>query len=192
MKLQKIPPKLLSDVLQACLENSIGLYFVNKPYLGTTRNRFSGYFDDRKIVVATKDKEWLDVLLHESCHLDQFSEQHPLWDAVDKAIGLVEEWVEGAEISNGRIKRAIQTIISLEHDCEKRTLKKIDYYKLPICKKHYATQANAYLFGYWATYKRRVHCLLPYQKPAILKLMPKRLLPLDSYLNPDKKFISSF
>ena len=186
----KIPPKLLADVLQTCLENNVSLYFVDKKYIGTPKNKFAGYFDDKKIVVATKDREWLDVLLHESCHLDQYNEKHPLWSAVNRAITTVDDWISGEEISNSRVRRAIKNIIALEHDCEKRTLKKIDYYNLPIDKKHYIAQANAYLLGYWATYRKRGYCVFPYKKQEVLDKMPKKILPLEFYFRPDKKYIS--
>ena len=62
--------KLIGEVAYKCIQNKIFFHldYVNK--VDQENLPCSGYFDEKNLVVATNKKnvrEWLDVLVHESC-----------------------------------------------------------------------------------------------------------------------------
>ena len=58
------------------------------------------------------------------------------------------EWLGGKIVIREHLEEAVQDIIRLELDCELRTLKKIEKYKLPVHPIQYKKKANVYLYSY--------------------------------------------
>lgn len=111
--------------------------------------RVSGYFDPEgmELAFARKHQMWLGVLVHESCHMDQFLENCPIWkEACDNSV--IWEWLEGARFSKKRVIESINLSRELELDCEKRSVRKIKEWGLPIDIKTYTRKANSYVLFY--------------------------------------------
>jgi hypothetical protein len=137
----------------------------------------AGYFEAGKsLVVAKKSLSWLATLVHESCHMDQWLEQSELWEK-DEQYGndVIQEWLDGKEVKN--INKAITNIINLELDCERRALKKIMEYDLPVNTATYIQRANDNVLHYRWIQKTR--CWNNNLKDIYLK-MPTRFMS-DSY-----------
>jgi len=187
--------KLIGEVAYKCIQNKIFFHldFVNK--VDQENLPCSGYFDEKSLVVATNKKnvrEWLDVLVHESCHLDQFLERSKLWVSDDESLCIVEAWIKKKNISEQRRDRGFTNTIALELDCEKRTIAKIKKYSLDINKEEYIQKANSYLFAYLYALIYRKWYPTPYENPRIWKRMPKNFLTIDEYLDRNSKHLKYF
>ena len=71
------------------------LSFVPQRYLITGKATSVGWANDKELRIATKRplSTWLDVFVHETCHLDQ-QLQRPKWHNVrEDALGKVDDWL---------------------------------------------------------------------------------------------------
>lgn len=134
------------------------------------------FFPDGKIVVAMKNPDAYEVLVHEYCHMLQSFENIKEWKNHEK-INNIEfiEWFKGAPSKN--IKKYIKWIIAVELENEKRSVELIkklnlDFIDIPL----YIKKANIYLQFYnWVLIHRK------WTKPnkpmhkckRLLKLVPK-------------------
>jgi hypothetical protein len=142
----------------------------------------NGYFDDITSTLACalgKDvSQWLVILLHESCHMDQWVEKVPEWT---ENVGMdnIEKWLNGDDTVNmNNIDNEIKTSIIVEVDCEKRTVEKIKKYGLDsiINIDEYIQKSNAYvLFYLWMRKNRKWYTIgkEPYNITDIVNVMPK-------------------
>lgn len=185
--------KLLADVAAKCVANKIELRITNTHAVTVDDNIItSGYFDDTSLVVAGNKKDWIDVLAHESSHMDQFLERDPLYMDSDNSLNTIDDWLAGKEVSNTKLIRFISHVIEMELDCEKRTVAKLKKYKIYPSMGKYIKEVNAYLFGYWATFRDRVWCPFPYNNKKIVNKMPDKFLPLKVYCNPLNEYLEYF
>jgi hypothetical protein len=129
--------------------------FVNKESVRIGKDLVSGYFDANKIVVAIKNnqEDWLSTLVHESCHLDQYLERNRWYSNLME--NKLDDWVNGAQLKNARTH--VDKVIKLEHDCEKRSLRKIEKYKLPLDMDKSNKIARLHIYYYNWVYKNRVY-----------------------------------
>ena len=121
----------------------------------------SGYFDesDKAMVVAMNHPLALEVLVHEFGHFTQYMDKLSIWDAAAPALNKVDEWLGGKEVRN--IEKWMGISRDLELDNEKRAVKLIKKFNLPIDAELYTKRANAYVLFYtwmlttrkWATRK---------------------------------------
>lgn len=138
----------VKHVKRQCRIDGVKVSFVrSKQVEASVGIRCFGYFDGKIISIAVKNYLWLSVLVHEFSHFLQWREQCSEWITEDKFGNReLEHWLRGKEVKN--IKRAINNIISLELDCEKRALKLIAQHDLPINTATYIQRANECLFYY--------------------------------------------
>ena len=141
----------------------------------------NGYFDDIKSTLACalgKDvSQWLVILLHESCHMDQWVEKVPEWT---ENVGMdnIEKWLNGDDnVNMNNIDNEIRTSVIVEVDCERRTVEKIKKYDLQslINIDEYIKKSNAYvLFYLWMRKNRKWYTVgkEPYNIPEITNSMP--------------------
>ena len=163
------------------------LSFVPQKYLITGKATSVGWADDKELRIATKRpiSTWIDVFVHETCHLDQ-QLQRPSWhEKREDALGKLDQWLEGGKVNH--MDEHIRLVIELEHDCELRAMRKIKANKLPINTDEYAQMANAYILGYHWTLGNRKWCKKSYESTKIWSQMPKKIIPLQKALWPDKK-----
>lgn len=108
----------------------------------------SGYFDeiDKELVVSAKHESALETLVHEFAHFTQWIEDCPAWKASASTYGNIDEWLGGKEFRY--IKKYVALARDLELDNEKRSVKLIKKFKLPIDVKLYIKKANAYVLFY--------------------------------------------
>jgi hypothetical protein len=190
--MDKSSKKLLADIANKCIVHGINFRLEASPSVDVEEIECSGYFDEESLVVAGKKDDWIDVLVHEDCHLDQMLDKSPFWQAGDAGIKNIEKWLSGKKISTSKIKKSIVDTILLELDCEIRTVKKIKKYKLKIDTNKYIKQANAYLFSYWAMFRYREWFKFPYNNPLIYNNMPVRFLSSKCYCDPQTEYVSYY
>lgn len=184
--------KLISDVAAKCLAEGFSFKLVAKKSIDSGGIECSGYFDEADLIVAAKKKDWLDVLVHESCHLDQYTDGFKYWRDGEDGIIAVDGWLLNKKRSNRNIEKSIKSIILLELDCEKRTVRKMLKYGINFNKELYIQKANSYLFSYWATFRDRKWYKFPYDNPRIYKNMPKVFLNEKEYLKKDHSLIKLY
>lgn len=108
-------------------------------------------------------QEWLSTLVHESCHMDQWAEACPAWascqvetpSGLEDAVVVIDDWLAGERYSRKTIRAAIDRVIQLELDCERRSVQKIKDYKLPIDVDAYVREANCVLYFYAFLFESR-------------------------------------
>ena len=121
------------------------LTFVPQKYLITGKATSVGWADDKEVRIATKRpvSTWIDVFVHETCHLDQ-QLQKPKWHKErEDAVGKLDDWLAGKRVDY--IDKYIRLVVELEWDCEVRAMRKIRAAGLPTNIKEYAQMANAYI-----------------------------------------------
>lgn len=136
------------------------------------------------VAIKKPSDKWLPIFAHETCHMDQWLEKSPLWlDADDFKI--LDSWLGGTLYPKEKIVNFVHKVISLEADCERRTIEKIKKYNLPIDIKWYASRANAYLYYYqWLIVNRKWYKTAPYEIKDILDLMPEVIKDDSEYFKP--------
>ena len=187
--------KLIADVSKKCIENKINFRLEYAEQVDTNNIFCSGYFDEKSLVVATKKKnmqDWLDILIHESCHLDQFVEKSKVWCPDELGLYVVENWIQNKKINSKKAIEAFHNTILLELDCEKRTVKKIKKYKLNFNVDLYIQKANAYLYGYGVSFKKKVWPNRPYERSSIINKMPKNFLKTEEYFNISDRILNFY
>ena len=195
--------EFLAKLKKDCNKKGVTLKLVNKERIPYDRKKtffISGYFVDYpKPTLACAIKKpvdmWLPILLHESCHMDQWSEGSKVWtsqliDGIDSGV-MFDEWLLGEDFKSKEIDTFIKAAQLLELDCEKRTVEKIKKLKLPIDIKNYIQKSNAYLFSYSAIRKTRVWPdKSPYSNKEIVDMMPTKFLKLEDYTNIERKLFN--
>lgn len=152
------------------------------PYGNSTASRVGGYFmgltNRGELAVAKRSPKFLEIMVHEFCHLHQWAEAADVWVKSDASYVLVEEWLEfKTEVTN--ISKHLDVCMELELDCEKRAVEMIRKWKLPIDLNLYRKGANAYMYLWkYLKYTRRwPHPdKSPYKLPVIIDRMPSRFL----------------
>lgn len=141
----------------------------------------TGYFDCYAMVLAYagKHENWLSTLIHESCHLDQWIEDALVWKRGFEGKGgtEIEEYCSGKKVKD--IRRALNRVIELELDCEKRAVNVINLYKLSINVQTYIQRGNAYIqfYNYIKIIKRWSRPgNSPYHNPIAYSVMPKKFM----------------
>ena len=141
--------KFLKDLKKTCKENGVHLYKSKKSVIAMSPGIYcSGYFQEtpkRVLAIATGSPEWFPVLVHESCHMDQWLEKSPLWEN-NVSCDYVDAWLGGDRVRN--IEGHINNVRDLELDCEKRVVEKIKQLGLNINIEEYIQKANCYVLFY--------------------------------------------
>jgi len=137
----------------------------------------NGYFhhNDKKQSIVLKCatskafKHWFPVFVHEYCHFQQYMDNCPAWVECDKEESdIVFEWIDGKEYDIRVVKTSIKRTVNIELDCEKRVVKTIKKFNLPIDIPTYIKQANSYVMFYnYCLLSRKWYQIAPYRVPAV-------------------------
>lgn len=132
-----------------------------------------GYFDENNMTlnVAHKSPRFVQVLVHESCHMDQMIEKDRtnirlrfpksflsvnndsslLTDETYEGNWIFDQWNAGKiKLNNRQLNMLINRIMENERDCEERTVNKIKKWKLDeiINLEDYIRHANIYVLTF--------------------------------------------
>ena len=151
----------IAELVQYCIKNDVSFNIRNEKNIYIEGLPCNGYFEGGEekgeLVVAINkpQKQWLPILVHESCHLDQWLEDKEKFYS-SEGVEVIDEWLNGKRITKARLTKAIENSKKLELDCEIRTLAKIKKYKLPIDITTYIQMANSYIYFYnWVLENRK-------------------------------------
>lgn len=167
-------------------------------YPGIENTMVSGYFDDKipmlACAIGKPENEWYEILVHESCHMDQWEENglNQYKDGID-CDKVMDEWIGGRNYTTYDYTCAVRVMQALEIDCEKRAVRKILNLGLGIDIKKYTKKANAYLFFYSVILHTRKWCdIAPYNVPEIIDVMPDYFLEEEGYINLEPQIIDLY
>lgn len=165
--------------------NDIGVHILKKRHVIMDKIRVSGYFCSEKdrLVVSGLAPDWVQIMVHESCHRDQYTEKIPMWNTVveidgDKhdPLNLFWDWLNHEiELKPRKLREVMLHCMNLELDCEMRAAKKIDHFYLPINVKEYIQKANAYVYLYHVILHTRQWYqkgMAPFNLPSVWTKMP--------------------
>lgn len=160
MDLPSAVKKYIDHVSDTAHQHGVKLNLIpqNRIPYGTCENLLvSGYFIDRPIreLAVGTDKpltDWLGILVHEACHMDQWIEQAAVWNDIivegREAVDWIDDWCQGKDDLPMPIENLIDRARNVEWDCERRAHAAIVKNDLPIDPHHYAQKANAYVYFY--------------------------------------------
>lgn len=135
-----------------CVNNLLTYNFSVKIIQKRNINGCAGYLlaDDpaREFCVAAEDPTFFDVFLHEYCHFLQFIENVPKWKDWLNGVDGFNQWLKGREYPKYQVRLFRRKIQEMELNCEKRAVRLVKKYKLPVELDKYVKMANAYLFSY--------------------------------------------
>lgn len=134
----------------------------------------SGYFDESvpALVCSMGRRDSIEILVHEFAHLTQWVEQIDLWKKSSISMALIDDWLSGIEVPN--IAKHIAISRDLELDNEKRSVKIIKEFQLPINIENYIRKANSYVHFYNYMLISRRWCTpqnSPYDNKKLLQAM---------------------
>lgn len=167
--------KFVKHVRSECKKHGIKFLLKRSKYVIVSKSiRCSGWFDSeaKELVVAGQNRNWLATLVHEYGHLTQWLDQCKEWVAAE-GIDNIDDWLNGKEIKNPR--KALARTRDLELENEKRSVRIIKEWNLPIDIKDYTRRANAYVQFYNYIFYTRRWCTpknSPYRNPKVYKFMP--------------------
>jgi len=137
----------------------------------------AGWFDNEKkeLVIATARDDWIETFVHEYCHFEQYLDG--MFKGFDDS--RLWNWLGGKiELEQEEINRLCVQSRELEADCERRAMRKIKQYELPIDTRYYARKGNAYIMVYNAIsrYHSVPQKVAPYRIADICNLFSEDIL----------------
>ena len=148
----------LTDTLAIAAGSDVQVRFVPTSKVYMDGVRVSGYFEEGpggNLICAIKKpfNEWFPIFVHESCHMDQWIENSLAWCGTtgpndEDYTESFWDWLDGKDVPKASLDKSIRALQYLEEDCERRTVKKIKKYDLPIDIDDYIRHANLYIFSY--------------------------------------------
>jgi hypothetical protein len=194
MKIPAKYKKIFSDTMNKARENGIKVTISKKKSIPYPIGKFPvhGFFSinagypkgELGIAIGDGVNEWIKVLVHESCHMDQLIENDCAWtnnfiydckdNKIKESVDLLDEWTKGRDFSKSIIKDLTNSILSVEFDCEKRSATKMEKYNLDINVEEYIQQSNSYIYFYrFLEHSRTWYTKTPYQIKRVWSKMPK-------------------
>ena len=177
----------INDLVKLCKENGIKIELSNTEKVTAEDNlKCNGYFDGEKLVVATKNplNLWLRILVHESCHVDQSIENKEWYNASNMHVSKIDNWLKDSKQEFKDKEESYRSVAELELDCEKRAIKKIKKYELPIDINEYIKEANEYILGYMKSRKTgKWDDGTKSLNKKIRESMPIKFLSINDYIN---------
>lgn len=170
----------LYDLITQCLENDVELKFLKPDNIEGASGSFIGEEDECELCCILDKDNWLEILVHESCHMDQYLEESPLWfhDLHEFNIWEVNKFIE----SDIKL-RAFKAVTELEIDCDKRSLKKIKKYNLDIDIPKYIQKSNCYHQSYYYFHKFDIFYdfeNIPFENKELIEMYDnKKILDID-------------
>jgi hypothetical protein len=173
----------IHHVKSECRRSGVLFKPYKRSYIKLTDNiKCAGFFDDGSdpkikkatLAFAQGRPDYLELLVHEYCHMTQWEEQIPLWTAAIDGLTVVDDWLSGVDYPDDVVENSINVSRDLELDNEKRSVAMMKKWELPIDTDLYTKKSNAYVLFYnWMKESRKWSSPKnpPYNNPVILAAM---------------------
>lgn len=141
--------------------------------------------------ITGKQSEWLGLLAHEYSHFRQFITKDKSWTSCELPDGrdattVFFNWLTGSRTSKRLVQKCVEITLKCEMDCERRVIKLIKRFDLPINLRAYVKKSNAYLYTYPFAMKHRrwnIGGKPPYRCANILRVVPTKMLSFDEIMD---------
>lgn len=175
-------------IVRQLLDDNFSVLLHNKEHI----NGYGGWLEtdegSKELSVAMKHHMGFEILLHEYCHFLQYKTDRDFWDKSSEYYDILFDWAEdkNQNFDEQILDKSLQTILSIEHDCEKRairlaSLNPIEDFDMTKYKK----AANAYLWSYHIMREIRQKPKNPIYTERVLKTAPHDFnTSLSFYLDP--------
>ncbi len=150
--------KLIGYCLSELSKYDVKVIFTQQPYIKMESEGISvrGYWDDSNkqnvklyCTISDNETDWVPIFAHEFNHFIQWKKKLKVWRNANNVYETdMYNIMHNKHISSRRLIRCLNTTRDLELDCEKRTVKLLCKYKVPINIKEYIRTANIYIHFY--------------------------------------------
>lgn len=141
--------------------------------------------------LACNRKDWLRIYVHEYSHFLQYINKAPEWAPAEGSYQRFFTWLE-KERGSKLLMKDVYVIQKVESLCDRRAVKLIKKWKLPIDIDKYIQGSNAYIYFYMEVVARRSwgapRKKFPYNVPEVLNKMPCKFLDIKEYRHPPECF----
>ena len=176
-----------TKIVKELLSHNFSVLLHNKENLGGYGGWLSTDTGEEELVVAMKHHMGFEILIHEYCHFLQWKYDRKFWDDSTEYYDVLFDWVEdkSKEVSEEDLIKSLNTILAIEHDCEKRVLKLVEHNPIEnFDTDKYQRAVNAYLWSYHINKELRRRPKNPIYSPRVLQHMPNTFnRSLDYYLD---------
>jgi len=167
MKTSKAARDFLRYVRKTCKDNGVNVKIGRGRLVKMEPFNFkvAGYFDeDARLLhcgVGLNESEFLSTLVHEFAHVLQWIDgdstykncDHEKYGSVQNAVC---QWIKDeVSVKNKHLILYTKKMIACELNAERRAVKLIKQFDLPIDIKRYSEHASATLYTYWMTLKTK-------------------------------------
>lgn len=164
-----------TKVVKELLSHGFSVFLHNKESL----NGYGGWFGtdtgEEEFVVAMKHHMSFEILIHEYCHFLQWKYDRAFWDSSSEYYDTLFDWIENKDMiaTEEALNQSLKTILSIEHDCEKRVLRLIELNPIEdFDKDKYIRAVNCYLWSYHINKELRQRPKNPIYSERLLRNMP--------------------
>lgn len=170
--------KFIDQLKKDCKSNQIGLFLYDQKFIIDDGNKFGGWFCPvkKELHCSFPNKlqtKFVELLIHESCHMDQFLNQTPKWvkEQNNDSLSIFWEWLKNPTKIN--INQHLLNVQLMEAECEQLSIQKIIDLDLGINIQQYTQKANSYLLFYSVLKETKKWCdYPPYRFKDIWQQMP--------------------
>jgi hypothetical protein len=176
----------LNYVQEETSKNGVVLHEEKGSFIAMTDSiKCSGYFDSEgdeslgntqpTLAYSRGREDWMEILAHEFCHMTQWIDEIPEWAPANESIQMIDRWLNGEDVED--IDRHINVSRDLELDNEKRTVKLLQKFELPVDIGLYVRKSNAYVLFYnWMKETRKWSNPenSPYKNENVIKAMSEK------------------
>ena len=182
--MNKFKHPFVKYVKQECKRIGCKLIFRKSHEFKDEDGSCTGYFidDPLELGVATKGKyhDFLETLVHEFSHLEQWRENSPFYIAGYRGLDswtVLSKWLSGQEYKRKTVKKCLDIIRDCELDCDRKAVVNIKKFNIPIDVKAYSKKQSAYAYFHNFMKKSRKWEYKEYATgvPQIVKKMPDNL-----------------
>lgn len=174
-------------VVKELLSHGFSVHLHQKDNIDGYGGWFGNDTNEEEFVVAMKHHMGFEILIHEYCHFLQWKYDRNFWDSTTEYYDILFDWISDPNVvvSEEDLNKSFETILSIEHDCERRVLKLIKNNPIEdfdIDK--YIRAVNAYLWSYHINRELRKRPKNPIYSDRVLPHMPNTFNSnLDYYLD---------
>lgn len=174
--------KFIEQLKKDCRANQIGLSLYDQKFIIEDGNKFGGWFCPvkKQLHCSFPNKlqtKFVELLIHESCHMDQFLNQTPKWvkEQNNDSLSIFWEWLKNPTKIN--INPHLLNVQLMEAECEQLSIQKIIDLDLGINTQQYTQKANSYLLFYSVLKETKKWCdYPPYKFKDIWRGLPDKIL----------------
>ncbi len=150
--------RFLGHTLKNCAIHGVAVLLANKQYFFLDGKKVSAYFVSPRpesprgkiaIALLCDGRNWVFQLVHESGHFEQWCEQSELWQTNE--FNFSQATIVSGSFDDGALEKMLQLLISkraLELDCERRAVRIITEWCLPVDIDAYIQYANMHIWSY--------------------------------------------